>query len=168
LSLPILSEVSQNYPDEYFIGKEALLMIKEALGIGFSREEASAIALHLVNYESSHVNESKQENGQLISDAIEIIERELKVEINKDSFNYHRFVTHMFYLFKRVRTDCMIDSDNHQMFDSIRGQFPDISHCAEVIGDKIGKTYNRKLSNEEIMYMILHINRMCDREDCDR
>uniref|UniRef100_I5AXA3 Transcriptional antiterminator n=1 Tax=Eubacterium cellulosolvens (strain ATCC 43171 / JCM 9499 / 6) TaxID=633697 RepID=I5AXA3_EUBC6 len=168
LSLPILSEVSQNYPDEYFIGKKALELIKEKLGIAFSKEEASAIALHLVNYESSHTGDSNRENGQLINETVEIIERELSIQINKESFNYHRFVTHMFYLFKRVRTDCMIDTDNHQMYDSIRTQFPQISHCADLIRELIGKAYDRTLSDEEVMYMILHINRMCDREDCDR
>ena len=167
LTLPILHEVSQNYPDECFIGKKALDMIHEDLGVKLPRDEASAIALHLVNYASRNNQEVEQANGALISESIKILEDGLGITIPKDSFNYYRFVTHMYYLFKRVRTDCMIDSDNRSLYESLRAECPDIALYADKIRELIEEKYGKKLYDEEVMYMILHINRMCSREDCE-
>ena len=37
------------------------------------------------------------------------------------------------------------------------------------VGSDVWKEYDRGvLSEEEILYLILHINRLCAREDCDR
>lgn len=165
LTLPILHEVSQNYPDECYIGMRALEIIYDRLGRKLSRNEASAIALHLVNYESRKEQETDQEQGRLINECIKILEKGLGITIKRDNFNYYRFVTHMYYLFKRVRTDCMIDTDNKQLYETLKKEFPEISKCADEIRKKIEEAYDRTLSDEEVMYMILHINRMCTRAD---
>ena len=167
LSLPLLSEVLQNYPDECYIGQKALDIIREKLNVKLASQEASAIALHLVNYESQIPKEKEDENGELTSKCIAILEQELSVTINKNHFNYHRFVTHMYYLFKRVRTDCMFDSDNRILYQTLQHDFPDIARCAEKMRKLIESEYKKPISDEEVVYMMLHINRVCDREDCD-
>ena len=47
------------------------------------------------------VEMKKKRNEDMIQDIIKIIEQYLKINIDKNGFNYSRFVSHMNYLFKR-------------------------------------------------------------------
>lgn len=167
LALPILHEVSQNYPEECDIGARGLELIYNDLKVRLPRDEASAIALHLVNYASRKEAGADEENGALINECVKILEDGLGIKIKKNGFNYYRFVTHMYYLFKRVRTDCMIDSSNRALYDSLRTECADIAVYADQIRAKIEEKFGKKLYDEEVMYLILHINRLCSREDSE-
>lgn len=110
LKLPLFYEVRQLYPDESDIGRQALAIIRKHLGVTLPQEEAAAIALHFVNYQTEDTGKPAIDYGALIDEATAIVEQELHVEIDKDGFNYYRFVTHMHYLMKRTEEDRMIAS----------------------------------------------------------
>lgn len=167
LKLPLLYEVRQLYPDESEIGREALKVIRQRLGVELPREEAAAIALHFVNYQQETENETL-DYGLVIEQAAQTVERELGVSINKEGFNYYRFVTHMHYMMKRTQNDQMIVSQNRDIFEQLCQQFPDIYHCACSIGESMQQTLHKTLTDEELLYLMLHINRLCAREDCDQ
>jgi len=96
------------------------------------------------------------------------VEQELHITVDRDSFNYYRFVTHMHYMMKRTLDDTMIDSQNRELFESMKKEYPDIYSCAVKVAALIDQKLQKHLSEEEILYLILHINRLCAREDCDR
>ena len=168
LKLPLFYEVRQLYPDESDIGRQALNIIRKRLGVSLPQEEAAAIALHFVNYQTEDTGKPAIDYGALIDEATAIVEQELHVEIDKDGFNYYRFVTHMHYLMKRTEEDQMIASQNLEVFASLCREFPEIYQCACKIAAKMQETLHQKLSDEEILYLMLHINRLCAREDCDQ
>ena len=131
-------------------------------------EEAAAIALHFVNYKAQADTAPDIDYGSLIEQATAIVERELNVTVDRDGFNYYRFVTHMHYMMKRTLDDTMIDSQNRELFESMKKEYPDIYSCAVKVAALIDQKLQKHLSEEEILYLILHINRLCAREDCDR
>ena len=90
------------------------------------------------------------------------------ITVDRDGFNYYRFVTHMHYMMKRTLDDTMIDSQNRELFESMKKEYPDIYSCAVKVAALIDQKLQKHLSEEEILYLILHINRLCAREDCDR
>ena len=154
----------------YSVGVSYYLGLKERkrLGVTLPQEEAAAIALHFVNYQTEDTGKPAIDYGALIDEATAIVEQELHVEIDKDGFNYYRFVTHMHYLMKRTEEDRMIASQNLEVFTSLCQEFPEIYQCACKIAAKMQETLHQKLSDEEILYLMLHINRLCAREDCDQ
>lgn len=168
ITLPIMHEIEQTYLEESYVGQRAVKMISEKLNVNLPRSEAAAIALHLVNYEAQKQVPKEQSEGELVNVCINKISGRLQVTIDKKSFNYYRFVTHLYYLLKRVGRDEMIQSRNKQIFNSLKKEFPDIYECAMEIADLIQNEFEKQLSEEEILYLILHINRLCSREDCDR
>ena len=93
---------------------------------------------------------------------------ELQVTVDRDSFNYYRFVTHMHYMMKRTLDDAMIDTQNRDIFESMKKEYPSIYSCSVKVAALIEQQLKKSLSEEEILYLILHINRLCAREDCDR
>ena len=116
--------------------------------------------------------------SELGRQALDILKKRLKVSlpreeaaaitVDRDGFNYYRFVTHMHYMMKRTLDDTMIDSQNRELFESMKKEYPDIYSCAVKVAALIDQKLQKHLSEEEILYLILHINRLCAREDCDR
>ena len=88
--------------------------------------------------------------------------------VDRDSFNYYRFVTHMHYMMKRTLDDAMIDTQNRDIFESMKKEYPSIYSCSVKVAALIEQQLKKSLSEEEILYLILHINRLCAREDCDQ
>ncbi len=168
IKLPLLYEVQQLYIEESYIGSRALELIKEKMDIQLPVEEAASIALHLVNYEAMQDNQQQQDVDIMVEQCAELIEEQLNIEISKKSFNYYRFVSHLHYLMKRTLNDQMIESQNEQIFSSLKHEFPKTHQCALEISNWIHQKFDKTLSDEEILYLILHINRLCSREDCDQ
>ena len=131
-------------------------------------KEAAAIALHFVNYKAQAETTPDIDYGSIIEQATGIIEQELQVTVDRDSFNYYRFVTHMHYMMKRTLDDAMIDTQNRDIFESMKKEYPSIYSCSVKVAALIEQQLKKSLSEEEILYLILHINRLCAREDCDR
>lgn len=85
----------------------------------------------------------------------------MKIQIDTNGFNYSRFLTHLHYLLERVKKNESLDTENEKVYDELKRQYPEAYQCAL----KIEAYLSVQLKNEEILYLILHINRLCSRED---
>lgn len=162
LKLPLLFEIKHLYPTEMEVGIKALQMIQKRLNIKLPDDEAASITLHLVDYGSRNMNSTNQYEKSKIEKVSECIEKEMSIQIDKKGFNYSRFVTHMHYLLERVKDDKTIISDNKKMFEALKEQYPQTYQCANKVKDILGVNF----SDEELLYLVIHINRLCIREDC--
>lgn len=161
IKLPLIYEVNQLYPEEMQIGNQALKIINQSLKIHLPKEEAASIALHLV-YFNPQKNDSTKDSKSAVERCADVIEKEMNIVIDKSGFHYLRFVTHMYYLLDRVDKQTSISSDNEKMFLSLKEEYPNTYHCAL----RVKETLNAEFNDEELLYLILHINRLCIREDC--
>ena len=101
---------------------------------------------------------------EILEQTTQIIELEMGLRVRRDTFNYARFATHLQYLLKRVFEQKHISSLNVEMYESLRGEFPKLSACVDKISDYYRSSRLIELSEEEKMYLILHINRVCSAE----
>lgn len=162
-------EIQHLYEAEYEIGLLALGLIKKELGIRFPKIEASNISLHLINAEA--VTQKTMKGNQfddVLSDIVEIIGEHFQIYIDKSTINYSRFVSHFQYLMKRQQKGKLIGTDNSKIFDSIIEEYPDTFKCVKRIRDYLKTEFDFRLDEEELLYLILHVNRLCVREDCHR
>jgi beta-glucoside operon transcriptional antiterminator len=167
LKMPLLQEIEQTYEEECYIGKKALKMIENKIVVKLPKSEAASIAMYLVNYEAQQKNMEENKYGNIVNSCIISLEKTLNFTVNKDSFSYYRFVTHLYYLIKRIRNNEMIASQNAQLFQALKEEFPDVLKSALNIKKIIKEELDRELSDEELVYLMLHINRLCSREDYD-
>lgn len=168
IKLPIANDIEYLYEKEYEVGKFALKLIRKKLRIALPRSEAAYIAMHLLNSEEKQRSKERMLNDQVIRKATKIIEDIFSFQIDQEGFNYSRFVSHMHYLFKRGMKQDQIHSRNGKMYSDLVKEYPKTHECAQKISDMIKETMDISLTDEEKMYLILHINRLCDREDCYR
>ena len=156
------------YPDEWRSGKYIWERACKEFGVQLPKEEIVGITMNLIN---SRVGESDgkkndrlEEDARMLDDITHIIESRFRVIIDRDGFNYSRFVTHMEYLFQRIHRHESVASDNLQIYDTMINGYPDIAACVDKIAAHIGKAWNCTLSEEEKLYLMLHINRICSKE----
>ena len=109
--------------------------------------------------------ELEQSSEEIIEQTTLIIELELGLHVQRDTFNYARFATHIQYLLKRVFQESYIDSDNFLMYQSICDEYQEIADCVDKICIYYQNVWSIQLSEEEKLYLILHVNRVCSRED---
>lgn len=166
IKLPIIYDIQHLYEKEMEIGQYGLKLIKDELKVYMPKEEAAYIALHIINAEGQTMNKIEVENDEVIRKITKIVEAEYQITINTDSFDYSRFVTHMHYLIKRGRKNELVRSENTQLYQQIVQGHPKTAQCSEKVSKYLSETLKIHLNDEEKLYLILHINRLCTREDC--
>ena len=168
LKLPVIYDIDNLFEAEFEIGKYALELIKQKMNISLPRDEASFIALHLINGKEYNNSETELKDEEIIDAVTTIIEKEYSITINREQFNYSRFVSHMRYLLKEDKLKQPIYSCNSKIYDELKEEFPKAHRCAQIIVDYLHEKLETELNNDEKLYLILHINRLCNREECYR
>ena len=169
VKMPLAYDVEQLYPAEYRIGQYAVKRIQKEFQVGLPGAEAVGIAINLLNARvdgdsAPDAAGAGCTDSEMLEDITEMVENHFNLIVQRDSFNYSRYATHMQYLFGRIHTSKTIASGNSQMYDSIRAEFPDVAACAEEITAHIQRKWGCALPEEEKLYLILHINRICIKE----
>jgi len=151
---------------EIEVGRFAVYLIKRRLKIELPNDEIYGIAMHFINAESiEKKSDTKFTTEEIIIQVIEIIEKFLNLKIEKSGFNYSRFASHLEYLFERNKKEEVLASKNLDMYQSFKKKFPEAYECAKKISCFFYENFYWKLEEEELIYLMLHINRLCTRED---
>lgn len=159
---PLSYDIEHLYSKEMVIGYKALEYILEELNIQLPRNEATSIAMHLVNAEAGSDNmDETLRNTKVLKDITEIISETLGIEIDEESFSYSRFIIHLRYLMKRRASNSHISSDNKMMYDLMKVKYPDTYKCIIKIENYFKKNLDWQCDEEELLYLMLHINRLC-------
>lgn len=160
-------DIQYFYEKEMEIGETAVRLIWNELKIRLPKEEAGNIALYFINAKAmTQAADEKENDDYVIEDITCMVEDTFDLTVNRRDFNYSRFVTHLQYLLKRVGDGIAIQSDNKDIFTEIRNSYPEIYKCAVSIAEYLAKTRDWQGTDEELLYLMLHINRLIAREDC--
>lgn len=166
--MPSIYEMEQNYPVEVEIGRQIVSAMEQEFHIKLPKGEVQGVAMHFINASlgspSSGQLTAEEEYETILERMTQIVEHALQVTIRRDTFNYARFATHVQYLLKRVQAESSIDSDNLQVYASIRDEYKDVSACVDQIHEYLQRNWSIDLSEEEKLYLIMHINRVISQE----
>ena len=161
----LLWEVQNYYPKEYQAAKNALNLIKYYEKIYLSDDETGFIALHFVNAQQE--GEEIQLTmivTEIVSDILSIVKYHYQIELNEDSLNYNRFVTHIRFFARRLLRKELHGADDDYLYEQIRTKMPQAKACADKVKDYFIKKFEVTISQEEMIYFMLHINRVAERE----
>lgn len=161
LTSPISYDIRHLYPKETKMGELALSILEENCGVSLPKDEVINIALHFINaeVESSSIH-GLMESLNTIEDIETIVEDVLEIRLNKESYNYSRFVTHIRYLMQRLSSGQQKDGEGKLMLRTLAREYPDVYTCALKIADYLNKEKHWICNDEEILYLMLHINRV--------
>lgn len=141
IKMPFSYEIKHLYEIEMQIGERAVRMINEKEHIHLPHEEAISIALHFMNAENMMQNEQGQpDENKIIKDLTEIIEQDFSITINREGFNYSRFVSHLQYLLKRREANTSITSENSKLYHSLKQEFEHTYRCVQHIKEYLNSS----------------------------
>lgn len=163
MNFMLTDDLKQLYKKECDIGAYALIIIQKQLKATLPDDEKYAIALHFINYETTNTKGQKADH-KILDDITQIIESEFHIEIDKDGFNYARFITHIRYLMKRIVEKETLKTENSILYEEMVANFPKTNACVQKLCTYLEKKMNCQLESEEILYLMLHVNRLCMRE----
>lgn len=158
----IAYDIKHLYPKEYSLGLKGLGIFKKIAKVQLPKTEAISIAMHLINAEAK-VDDigSIMKFAKIINEIDEIIEAQLCVKLNKDSYEYSRYITHIRYLITRLSKGEYIKSKNKMILSSFVKEQPNICECVNEIANYLEGTWDLKCNDDEKLYMVIHINRVC-------
>ena len=162
---PLESEVAFLYPRECEIGREGIDIVEKYTGVRLPDSEETCIALHLVNAELDGMGNADDmdflfKSTAAVEQSVKIVEAQLRVTLDRRSYPFVRFVAHLRYLIKRLMKGKEKPSENSSLFRQAARDFPDSYRCAIAINNYLLKTYNWACSDEELLYLMMHINRL--------
>lgn len=164
-STPISNELRDLYPLEVKVAKYTLGLMKKRMKADLPEEEIYGVAMNIINSEENvSVTNSTLIKSEFIQDVVKIIESNMKISIDTNSFSYSRFASHMQYLFRRKSQCSEISSVNKRLFEVLKKEYTETYQCVLLIKELIINKFGWNIGEEEILYLILHVNRLCSYE----
>lgn len=156
----LLWEIKRFYPQEFQLGIYALELIHDRLGILLPEDEAGFIALHFVNAEyGTDIRDAVKFPDQMQA-IVDIVERELGILLDESSLHYERFMTHIKFLIQRIYRKELLSSEDRELSLLMQRKYPREYQCSVKVAEYIMQATGCKLSEEEIMYLSVHIRRV--------
>ncbi|MDQ0361417.1 PRD domain-containing protein [Breznakia pachnodae] len=166
---PLFYDIENLYETEIDVARQAVKLIQSELKVHLPEGEVTSIALNLINAEEQCcIPGGDYDSDEVIDDVTKIIEKKTGRVIDRRSFNFSRFATHLQYLLKRKETNRPVSSENMRMFETMKDGFPQTYDCVLDILDYFREKIQWNPNDEELLYLMLHINRLCTREDCNQ
>ncbi|CAH1219940.1 PRD domain-containing protein [Paenibacillus sp. JJ-223] len=158
---PLEWEVRTLYPDETRVGEAAVRLIEEKSGVKLPAAETTLIALHFVNAqvgsgEMSDTTKIMTVTGEILS----IIKYALKIDFQEESIHFMRFATHIRYFIMRQMSGKSLKDENESLYEVVKEKFPRELQCVEKIAAFLHNNYGWTCTNDEKLYLILHIQRL--------
>lgn len=154
----LLWEIKRYYQQEYQIGRDAIDMIQEDLGIRLSEDEAGFFALHIVNAEIGADMSQTAKMPDILKDIVNIVSYTMGVDMDENSLYYERFITHLKFFLERVVKKQPFTEGGYELNDMVRGSYPESYRCAVRIKTYIRARLQYEVYDEELTYLTIHIH----------
>lgn len=157
----LLYELRRIHKKEYEIGKWAIEYINKTFNVNFLIDEAGFIAMHIIN---ANYRESTNKSClimNIINQILDVIKNYYSIEFIEDEINFDRLLTHLKFFAKRLidKTES-IDTNNNGLLEIVKVQYKESYDCVKQIKSFIEENYTYKVNDDEVLYLILHINRV--------
>lgn len=156
----LLWEIKRFYPQEFQLGIYALELIQDRLDILLPEDEAGFIALHFVNAEyGTDIRDAVKFPDQMQA-IVDIVERDLGMLLDESSLHYERFMTHIKFLIQWIYRKELLSSEDRELSLLMQRKYPREYQCSLKVAEYIMQATGSRLSEEEIMYLSVHIRRV--------
>ncbi|AVP49376.1 PRD domain-containing protein [Williamsoniiplasma luminosum] len=161
--IPILNtffrEIKMYYPEEFEIGVKSLEIVKEEFGVDLGIEEASFIAVYLVDAELEHDSSKVIMLTEIIDAISKVIYYDLEISAD-NSEDYDKFILHVKQLIMNIIYEMNQDLFNNnfqEIYEVLMKQYPKEYECVIKIKNYILKKFKVEINNDECTYLMIHL-----------
>ena len=153
---PFLVEIQTLYSKEYSLAEVIGDKIGKFSGVEIPEGEIGFIALHI----HSALNDGGLSNtikySYLSNKIVEHVEERLKINIDRKSLDYARFITHIRFAIKRILSSSPISNG---LIEVIKIKYEKSYAIAEEAADILKEGLCVDITEDEIAYLAMHIER---------
>lgn len=154
----LLLDIKRLYQKEYAWGEQMLAQVQKVFGVALPPDEAGFIALHFVNAEENQSGNDSYKIAAIVSDIQQTVKTYYSdLEFDENSLYYQRFLTHLKYFAQRYLHQELQPDQDDSLFRLVSQQYRDAFGCAKMIFLMMEERYGYQLSQEEMMYLTIHI-----------
>lgn len=160
----LLWDIKRLYKDEFEVGTYAIKIIKEELKVELPQDEAAFIATHIVNAQLNESIPSVMNITKLMQETLNIVRYYFRVDLDEESLDYYRFVTHLKFFAQRLFNEqSNIISKDDELFDIVKEKYKESYNCVKKIGEFIKEKYSYNITNEEKLYLVIHTAKLVEK-----
>ncbi|AIQ31402.1 transcription antiterminator BglG [Paenibacillus sp. FSL P4-0081] len=161
----LLWEIQKFYPKEFHAATHALHLIEKETGIKLPVDEAGFIAMHFVNgQQDGQEMEQTLLVTQMVQGILNIVTLHYGIELDENSLNYSRFVTHLKYFSYRTMRHESIPSEDDELYQQVVTKYPEAFSCSEKVRFYLREEFQVETTEGEMVYFMLHIRRVTSRD----
>lgn len=167
-SAPLEWDVRVIYPEIFNFSQSAVKFLREQTRLDIPNSEATYIALHLINANFS-INDMDTtiSSTKIIEEVLSIVSNYYQKDLKKDSYSFKRFVNHLRYFVLRELNHETSNAKN-SILKVIEVKYARDYHCTEKIKDFLERKYHWRISEDEMLYLTLHLNQLALVDDKDK
>lgn len=164
IGFPYSYEIETEFPEFNKYAKWMVMNINKKMNVHLEKGEITCIAMHLINsFEGTKKKNTETMNekcSRILNNVVKIIEDYFDFKINRHCMNYYRFRYHIQYFVKRKEEHEEMIEENFLLFETVKEQYPFIYECVCEIEKYLEKEYKESCSKDELLYLMIHINRL--------
>lgn len=160
-------DIKHLYPQEFQIGIQAIALINKKLKVDLPDSEAVAIALHFINAREVPVEDINEDvSKELFTIAISIIQDTYQMDIDINGFAYSRFRIHFKYFIERLKENKQISGEiSNKLISDFIKENKKAAKCVDSIVEKITVKLRRQVTDDEMFYLMVYVNRLINKEE---
>lgn len=158
---PLTEDIRILFHAEYKVAQCIDAILQERLNIQIDEHEIGYIALHIHSaLEAENISQSMQ-MAQAVRTCVSMVEQETGKTIDVLSLSYNRLMNHIRYMVLRAHTG---EALKVSMNDYVEYKFPHSFQIAQTVCNQLSHELRISLSEEEVGYLAIHIERVTTAE----
>lgn len=154
---PLTEDIRILFHAEYKVAQCIEDILLERLGIQIDEHEIGYVALHIHSaLEEENISQSMQ-MAQAVRTCVSMVEQEIGKSIDVLSLSYNRLMNHIRYMVLRAQKSELLKVS---MNDYMEIKFPQSFQIAQTVCDQLSRDLRIPLSEEEIGYLAIHLERV--------
>lgn len=97
---------------------------------------------------------------KIIQEVLKVVSYHYQIEFDEQSLSYYRFVTHLKFFAQRLLNGDHMESHEDSLYPIVQEKFPKAASCADKIKIFLLKHHSYTLTEDETLYLTLHIQRI--------
>lgn len=154
-------------PKEYDVARYGLNLLREAIDINIPDSEIGYIAMHFI-YQQDLIEKRVDYTllNQIVDNMLNIVKYQLQIDYDKDSIVYARFLTHLSLFAQRIVFNEMIPhKDQDYLYEQLAANCTRELVVIDAIDQYLEESLQLQLSNQEKLYLLIHVHKLYD-EHC--
>ena len=163
----LMWDIKRFFPIEFEVGQYAKQLLSAYVNKELPDDEAAFMALTLVNAELENGDGTARDLTMMMEEIMTIVKYSLEISLDEEDIYLERFMTHLKFFCERVLTNSgNRDLEDNEMFDLLKCKYPLVYETTRKIAEFLKQTRNYQTSEDEQLYLTIHLSRMKRRMPC--